>query len=449
MKRCMFFTVSMVVYLFAVLVNADIPRKISFQGYLSTPSGVPVTGEYVLDFAIYDSQVGGEQLWNDMDTLEISNGQFHAYLGDNTPLPGSIFTGDIVWLETSVDGGMITERQPIVSSAYSFRSLVADTSLYALSAGSAGDTLWQRKGDDVYRVLGNLGLGTSDIYEYGRLTIEQGHDDWVSLRSEQNNNIWHIHNPAEADRLEVGYERDGQHEWGLFVIKNNGNVGIGTIDPARKMDVHGPIEIDLREYSGPAGRDGLVIEVSPDNGSAMLITNAPTYGFWSYSRNRLADIEADAGLFHDMVTVPVLKITGGADIAEPFDCDERHVIRPGMVMSIDSLNPGKLKIASERYDRRVAGIVSGAGGVNTGMVMGQEGSIADGEYPIALNGRVYCFADASYGSIECGDLLTTSNTPGHAMKVSDHSRSQGAVLGKAITTLKEGRGLILVLVTLQ
>jgi hypothetical protein len=83
------------------------------------------------------------------------------------------------------------------------------------------------------------------------------------------------------------------------------------------------------------------------------------------------------------------------------------------------------------------------------MLMGQEGSVADGAYPVALTGRVYCWADASNGPIAPGDLLTTSDTPGHAMKVTDYERAQGAVLGKAMSTLDEGQGLVLVLVTLQ
>jgi hypothetical protein len=66
-----------------------------------------------------------------------------------------------------------------------------------------------------------------------------------------------------------------------------------------------------------------------------------------------------------------------------------------------------------------------------------------------LTGRVYCWANASYGPIEPGDLLTTSDTPGHAMKVTDHAKAQGAIIGKAMTELKQGKGLVLVLVTLQ
>jgi hypothetical protein len=46
-------------------------------------------------------------------------------------------------------------------------------------------------------------------------------------------------------------------------------------------------------------------------------------------------------------------------------------------------------------------------------------------------------------------LLTTSSAPGRAMKVTDHARAQGAILGKAMTGLSEGNGMVLVLVTLQ
>ena len=68
---------------------------------------------------------------------------------------------------------------------------------------------------------------------------------------------------------------------------------------------------------------------------------------------------------------------------------------------------------------------------------------------MALSGRVYVLADATSGGIEPGDLLTTSDTPGHAMKVTDHAKAQGAILGKAMSGLSTGKGLVLVLVTLQ
>ena len=69
---------------------------------------------------------------------------------------------------------------------------------------------------------------------------------------------------------------------------------------------------------------------------------------------------------------------------------------------------------------------------------------------VALAGRVYCNVDAAKAEIEPGDLLTTSATPGYAMKAVDYRRAQGAILGKAMEPLARGKkGQILVLVTLQ
>ncbi len=147
------------------------------------------------------------------------------------------------------------------------------------------------------------------------------------------------------------------------------------------------------------------------------------------------------------VSVKVLEITGGADLAEPFKMSEGQ-LTPGSVVVIDEENPGHLKLAAQAYDRRVAGIISGANGVNPGIALHQEGALEGGQN-VALTGRVYVHADASAGAIKPGDLLTTSDTPGHAMKVGDHAKSQGAILGKAMTGLKSGQGLVLVLVTLQ
>jgi hypothetical protein len=57
--------------------------------------------------------------------------------------------------------------------------------------------------------------------------------------------------------------------------------------------------------------------------------------------------------------------------------------------------------------------------------------------------------DAQYGAIEVGDLLTTSSTPGHAMKTCDPLKAFGAVIGKALRPLTEGQGLIPILIALQ
>lgn len=145
--------------------------------------------------------------------------------------------------------------------------------------------------------------------------------------------------------------------------------------------------------------------------------------------------------------VNTLVIKGGSDLVEGFDSQTTE-IEPGTLMVIDPAHPGQLMPSSTAYDSKVAGIVSGAGGVNAGIRMGQEG-VMDGKHPIAMTGRVFVKCTAAGGKIKPGDLLTTSDLPGHAMKVSDRDRAGGATVGKAMSGLEEGTGLVLVLVNLQ
>jgi cytoskeletal protein CcmA (bactofilin family) len=142
-----------------------------------------------------------------------------------------------------------------------------------------------------------------------------------------------------------------------------------------------------------------------------------------------------------------LTIRGGCDLAEPFTTTGSQ-IEKGSVVVIDPEHPGQIKLSTTAYDTRVAGIVSGANGINPGIALQQEG-LMEGGQNVALTGRVYVMADATQGAIKPGDLLTTSDMPGRAMKVTDHLRAQGAILGKAMTGLSAGTGMVLVLVTLQ
>jgi len=96
----------------------------------------------------------------------------------------------------------------------------------------------------------------------------------------------------------------------------------------------------------------------------------------------------------------------------------------------------------------VAGVVSGAGGLRPGLVLDKQTEAAD-RRPVALVGKVFCKADAASGAIAIGDLLTTSDTPGHAMRVGDPTRAFGAVIGKALAPLAAGRGMVPILVALQ
>lgn len=134
------------------------------------------------------------------------------------------------------------------------------------------------------------------------------------------------------------------------------------------------------------------------------------------------------------------------DCAEDFDLAVSEKVEPGTVMVIDER--GGLRPSTEAYDKKVAGVISGASGFKPGMVLDRQPD-QNNRIPVALMGKVYCKVDADYAPIEVGDLLTTSATPGHAMKVTDPLKAFGTVIGKALKPLREGKGLLPILIALQ
>jgi hypothetical protein len=251
-----------------------------------------------------------------------------------------------------------------------------------------------------------------------------------------------------------------------MTLANNGNLGIGTTTPGAGLHLKGTgfprsfmyLQSDISEDSGFRLYEGTSVKWHIFNESAAGGLSIRNSGYSS-----VLFIEQSTGEIGIGTTAPqarldvrgrtrteVLEITGGSDLSEQFEITgERQKVEPGMVVCIDPASSGNLVVSQKAYDRTVAGIVSGAGGVNPGMLMGQKGTMADGEHPVALTGRVYCRVDASNGPITPGDLLTTSDVAGHAMKVTDYGRAQGAILGKAMSSLNDGKGLVLVLVSLQ
>lgn len=144
----------------------------------------------------------------------------------------------------------------------------------------------------------------------------------------------------------------------------------------------------------------------------------------------------------------------GADCAEDFEVLDDTDAPPGSVMV---LRPdGKLVPSSRPYDRRAVGIVSGAGCYRPGLTLDKGNLGTDGDtrdaanrVPIGLIGKLYCRVEATSERIAVGDLLTTSEVVGHAMKATDSARAFGAIIGKALAPLPGGRGLIPVLACLQ
>lgn len=255
----------------------------------------------------------------------------------------------------------------------------------------------------------------------------------IQVRDPDGNMGLRLNADRYADGPELSlFNHDGSTETVQIVgQETSGDEEGGEIKLRRGDDVL-TVEIDAVHQVGD-DMQGAIVRLSDAAGDERIILDAE-YG--SSGKGRIITDE--------------LEITGGSDLSEQFDIESASTeVQPGVVVSIDPDHAGRLCVSTTAYDRRVAGVVSGAGGVRTGMMMGQSGSLADGAHPVALSGRVYVRADVSNGAIKPGDLLTTSGRAGHAMKVIDHDKAHGAVIGKAMTELDDGTGLVLVLVNLQ
>ncbi|MBZ4021746.1 hypothetical protein CKO11_04640 [Rhodobacter sp. TJ_12] len=136
-----------------------------------------------------------------------------------------------------------------------------------------------------------------------------------------------------------------------------------------------------------------------------------------------------------------------ADFAEEFTVQEDAlaVALPGTVMAMD--DEGLLVPATQAYDTAVIGVVAGGGRYKPALVLDRQGGAA--RKSIAMVGKVMVQLSAHNGAIRPGDLLTSSEITGVAMKVTDRDRALGAVIGKAMGRLDAGTDLVPVLVNLQ
>src|SRR5688572_25217833 len=102
---------------------AQIPLTV--QGSLKSSAGVPLNGSHDMSFSIFNALTGGSALWTEAhsagDAVVVTNGVYATQLGTITPLPASMFTGNVgnLYLEVTVgtDSPMVP-RQKLQATAY-------------------------------------------------------------------------------------------------------------------------------------------------------------------------------------------------------------------------------------------------------------------------------------------------------------------------------------------
>jgi hypothetical protein len=374
---------------------------ISYQGVLTQNGTSLPDGTYTLTFKLYDAATGGSVIETiTVPDVPTSLGRFTALV----PVTPSSFNGSDRWWSVTVSGTELLPRQKVTASPY---AMTASAVLQPSEA--TGPRLSQNRlmlGSEVTgesNIIMQIDFANSENARGILQTIKTQGGSWGDLHLNPNGGIVYL--------------------WKDCIIGSDtpSNANLRIIANSQSSD------IQATRSQGSAWGD---IRINPSGGDVSIAPNGTT-------------------------TVRVLTITG-ADVAEKFDiapvAETRSEPKPGMVVSIDPANPGKLMVATAAYDKKVAGVISGANGLSVGAVLGQGNAdpLIDGDHPVAMAGRVWVYADDSAGTIAPGDRLTTSGTkPGYAMKVTDDTMAPGSVIGKAMTGVDPETGMALVLVNLQ
>jgi hypothetical protein len=247
---------------------ADVPQMINYQGKITTLTGALVDTSVQMIFTVYDDSTSGTIFWADtISSVSVQKGIFSVLLGSNNPIPDSVFDGNIRYLGTKVGtDAEMSPRKAMVSVAYAFRTVKVDTAEYALSSAPDADWDIDTAGINVYRLTGNVGIGTPtpganlDIVSANPnlrvgttsgspvITLDKASGNWGYLEFRE----------GGASKWQAGVTTGNDYyilNWPssryVFYANSAGNVGIGTTSPDERLHVVGNIRmVDGNQAAG-------------------------------------------------------------------------------------------------------------------------------------------------------------------------------------------------------
>jgi hypothetical protein len=488
-------------------VEAVVGATITYQGVLNE-SGSPVTGSRDMTFRFYTNSTCTTAVGSMISKpgVAVTNGLFSTSL----TVDATLLNGQALWLAVTVGGtqlacqsiapvpyalslrpgaiisdtnskGWVNRYESLTNhseAAALYGSIVDSPSAYVVSnaiwgeGGDAGVYGHSSSGHGVYGKsddadhAGVLATGLNNGVDLELGATSTTDDDGVISSSRVYTDSDLVFETKDQVSIVLDEDRTGDDDADFFVF--DGGTALLNIDDSGETTIYadsGIVNPTLRLYERGNDYARLDFANNQTGGREWTIAGYPNatatsawLNFWfsdgsgggenivSINGNGGMNLVGNLNLLSATSGQVVVQLGEGLDYAEGFDVSTPDRLEPGTVLVIDPDHPGELKASAMAYDSKVAGIIAGANDLGSGVRLGA----GQFDYDVALAGRVYCFVDATEAAIEPGDMLTTSATPGYAMKVGDPDRAQGAVLGKAMQKLEKGqKGLILVLVTLQ
>ncbi len=135
--------------------HAEVPFYFNYQGRVTDGTNL-VNGIVPVSISLYSAPTGGDLLFQDLNpSVEIVDGLYRTYVGDNPNPPGTLLqdaiTNDTIWLEVTVDGTTFSPREQLTSVPFALR-------VYGMRVARNGSVLFNPIG--VYsNVMGNNSEG--------------------------------------------------------------------------------------------------------------------------------------------------------------------------------------------------------------------------------------------------------------------------------------------------
>lgn len=450
---------------------AAVAGSINYQGRLTNSGGAPLNGTFPMRFQIHDTPTTNSLLWDSGNvSVNVDQGLFNVELA----VDPADFDGQALWLRIRVDGEWLSPRQELLPVPYALSlrpgakirrenngtalkvvNSATGTALSSRSVNGYGVYGYSRNSYGVYGkdegttqgkgyggyFTSNTGIG---VYGYSSATAVISNADTPGVYGRSANGVGVL---GVSDDTSAGVK--GQSD------------GAGVV--GRSLHSHG-----VYGYAEGGDTDeGYGGHFASDNYRGLYARGADTY-YAGYFENPVG--AAGPGLWVD----GTLWVTGSktgyvVDMAlnegpEPLETGDVVVVTGFDEPIAGDIPVVKVRKATEEGSTGVVGVVDQPFAVEADLEgegktvpkpttavanLTDDTAIESGEYlsVVTLGAFKAIKVDASYGTIQPGDLLVASPNPGYAMHAD--APEVGTVIGKALGELSEGTGTIPLLVTLD